>query len=63
MNIDHALTDPAFFVANDPHPIWKRLRHEGPIRWTQGLVSPFWSVTREPASAVTLIVDSDGRAG
>jgi cytochrome P450 len=46
MNIDHALTDPAFFVANDPHPIWKRLRQEDPIHWTRGSVSPFWSVTR-----------------
>jgi cytochrome P450 len=45
-NIDHALTDPAFFVTNDPHPLWKRLRNEDPIHWTQGLVSPFWSITR-----------------
>ncbi|MGD0288724.1 MAG: cytochrome P450 [Candidatus Binataceae bacterium] len=46
MNIDQALTDPAFFVTSDPHPIWKRLRQEDPIHWTQGSVSPFWSVTR-----------------
>ena len=46
MNIDQALTDPAFFVTGDPHPIWKRLRQEDPIHWTQGSVSPFWSVTR-----------------
>jgi cytochrome P450 len=46
MNIDHALTDPAFFVTNDPHPIWQRLRQEDPIHWTQGSVRPFWSITR-----------------
>jgi cytochrome P450 len=46
MNIDHALTDPGFFVDNDPHPLWRQLRREDPIHWTQGIVSPFWSVTR-----------------
>src|SRR5208282_4518435 len=46
MNIDHALTDPGFFVDNDPHPLWRQLRREDPIHWTQGLVRPFWSVTR-----------------
>jgi cytochrome P450 len=44
--IDHALTDPAFFVNNDPHPLWRHLRHEDPVHWTQGLVRPFWSLTR-----------------
>jgi cytochrome P450 len=46
MNIDQALTDPSFFVDNDPHPIWQQLRREDPIHWTQGRVSPFWSITR-----------------
>jgi cytochrome P450 len=46
MNIDQALTDPGFFVDNDPHPIWRQLRREDPIHWTQGRVSPFWSITR-----------------
>ncbi len=46
MNIDHALTDSGFFVDNDPHPLWRQLRREDPIHWTQGIVSPFWSVTR-----------------
>jgi cytochrome P450 len=44
--IDRALTDPGFFVNNDPHPLWRQLRHEDPVHWTQGLVRPFWSVTR-----------------
>jgi cytochrome P450 len=43
--IDGALTDPAFFVTNDPHPLWRQLRHEDPVHWTHGLVRPFWSVT------------------
>lgn len=46
MNIDQALTDPGFFVDNDPHSIWRQLRREDPIHWTQGRVSPFWSITR-----------------
>jgi cytochrome P450 len=45
-SIDQALTDPGFFVENDPHPIWKQLRKEDPIHWTRGAVSPFWSITR-----------------
>jgi cytochrome P450 len=44
--IDRALTDPSFFVANDPHPLWRELRHEDPVHWTRGLVRGFWSVTR-----------------
>ncbi|MBV8771939.1 MAG: cytochrome P450 [Deltaproteobacteria bacterium] len=44
--IDRALTDPGFFVDNDPHPLWKQLRAEDPIHWTEGLVRPFWSITR-----------------
>jgi cytochrome P450 len=45
-SIDRALTDPAFFVNNDPHPLWQQLRREDPVRWTQGLVRGFWSLTR-----------------
>ena len=45
MNIDQALTDPGFFVDNDPHPLWRQLRAEDPIHWTKGSVAPFWSVT------------------
>src|SRR2546430_29584 len=44
--IDRALTDPGFFVNNDPHPLWQQLRREDPVHWTEGLVRGFWSVTR-----------------
>jgi len=46
MDIDRALTDPGFFVDGDPHQLWKHLRAEDPVHWTQGLVKPFWSITR-----------------
>jgi cytochrome P450 len=46
VEIDRALTDPGFFVDQDPHPIWRQLRSEDPVHWTEGLISPFWSVTR-----------------
>jgi cytochrome P450 len=46
INIDDALTELSFFVTNDPQPIWKRLRSEDPVHWTQGLLNPFWSVIR-----------------
>jgi len=46
MDIDHALTDPGFFADHDPHPLWQQLRREDPVHWTEGLVRPFWSVTR-----------------
>jgi len=45
-SIDRALTDPGFFVNNDPHPLWQQLRREDPVHWTQGLVRGFWSLTR-----------------
>ena len=35
-----------FFVNNDPHPLWRQLRREDPVHWTQGLVKGFWSLTR-----------------
>src|SRR6185437_15006094 len=45
--IDNALTSPEFFVNNDPHPLWRRLRAEDPVHWTDGLLSRgFWSITR-----------------
>ena len=46
MDIDRALTDPGFFADHDPHPLWQQLRREDPIHWTEGLVRPFWSITR-----------------
>jgi cytochrome P450 len=44
--IDEALGDPGFFVDHDPHPLWKELRDNDPIHWTEGAGKPFWSVTR-----------------
>lgn len=45
--IDQALTDPGFFVDHDPHPLWRQLRREDPVHWTEGLLSHgFWSITR-----------------
>ncbi|MGH7716759.1 MAG: cytochrome P450, partial [Vulcanimicrobiaceae bacterium] len=45
--IDNALTNPEFFVDNDPHPLWRRLRAEDPVHWTDGMLSRgFWSITR-----------------
>src|SRR5215475_5093297 len=45
-DIDNALSDPGFFVDNDPHPLWRQLREEDPIHWTEGQGRPFWSITR-----------------
>lgn len=46
-DIDHQLTDPAWFASGDPHPLWRRLRAEDPVHWTRGkLPFGFWSLTR-----------------
>jgi cytochrome P450 len=45
--IDDNLTDPAFFAGGDLHAVFKRLRHEDPVHWTQGrLTHGFWSITK-----------------
>jgi len=44
--IDAALSDPGFFVDHDAHPLWKELRENDPIHWTEGVGRPFWSITR-----------------
>lgn len=44
--IDEALSDPGFFIDHDPHPLWRQLRAEDPIHWTEAPVRGFWSVTR-----------------
>ncbi|MGO9266728.1 MAG: hypothetical protein ACLQBA_17915 [Candidatus Binataceae bacterium] len=44
--IDQALSDPGFFVDHDPHPLWRRLRQEDPVHWTEDLLKGFWSITR-----------------
>jgi cytochrome P450 len=45
-DIDKALSDPSFFVDNDPHPLWRQLRQEDPIHWTEDSLRGFWSITR-----------------
>jgi cytochrome P450 len=46
-SIDHSLTDPVWFSTNDPHAIWRRLRAEDPVHWTEGkLPFGFWSLTK-----------------
>jgi cholest-4-en-3-one 26-monooxygenase len=45
-DIDEALSNPSFFVDHDPHPLWRQLRKEDPIHWTESLVRGFWSITR-----------------
>jgi cytochrome P450 len=44
---DYNLTDPTFFAHGDTDAIWRRLRREDPVHWTQGrLKHGFWSVTK-----------------
>lgn len=45
-DIDKALSDPGFFVDNDPHPLWRQLRTEDPVHWTKDQLKGFWSITR-----------------
>src|ERR1700722_7494414 len=45
--IDDDLTNPEFFACGDVHAVFKRLRHEDPVHWTEGRLSRgFWSVTK-----------------
>ncbi len=46
LDIDAALSDPGFFVDHDPHPLWRQLRKEDPVHWTEDLLRGFWSITR-----------------
>jgi len=43
---DAAMSDPSFFVDHDPHPLWKELRENDPIHWTDDSRKGFWSITR-----------------
>jgi cytochrome P450 len=44
---DLNLANQLFFAHGDPHTVWKRLRAEDPVHWTDGGLSRgFWSVTR-----------------
>lgn len=40
------LTDPQLYATGDPHPLWRALRREQPVRWHQPADgSGFWAVT------------------
>jgi len=40
---DEQLTDQDFFATGDPHALWKQLRREDPVHWTEGKLSfGFW---------------------
>ncbi len=55
---DISLTDPSFFSSGDPHPIWRRLRENDPVHFTQGRLSkPFWSITRHADAKFMLMND------
>jgi cytochrome P450 len=55
--IDRQLTDPAFFAAGGHHELFRRLRAEEPVRWTDGNAArPFWSVSRH-ADCVHILRD------
>jgi len=44
---DFNLVNQMFFASGDPHSVWKRLRAEDPVHWTEGGLSRgFWSVTK-----------------
>jgi cytochrome P450 len=44
---DLNLTNPAFFATGDPHALWRRMRAEDPVHWTQTSYGRgYWSVTR-----------------
>jgi len=46
---DLHLTTPSFFADGDPHALWRRLRAEDPVHWTQTSYGRgYWSVTRLP---------------
>ncbi len=66
-SIDAELTDPNFHANGDPYPLWRLLRAEDPVHWTQGrLRQGFWSITRmEDCRAVfrDAIVFSSQRGG
>lgn len=56
---DIDLTDPVFFASGDPHAIWRRLRSEDPVHWTEGrLTRKFWSVTRHADAKFMLMNDN-----
>lgn len=57
--LDLQLTDPATFATGRHHELFRRLRQEEPVHWTDGdAPRPFWSVTRH-ADCVTLLKDPE----
>jgi cytochrome P450 len=56
---DIHLTDPVFFGTGDPHPIWRRMRGDDPVTWSEGRLSkPFWSVTGHAEAKFMLMNDT-----
>ncbi|WP_242128708.1 cytochrome P450 [Sphingobium sp. Sx8-8] len=54
---DRQLTDPRFFASGGHHDLFRRLRKEEPVRWTDGdAPRPFWSVSRH-ADCVAILKD------
>jgi cytochrome P450 len=44
---DSVFTDLDFFVAGDPHPVWRELRNSDPVHWTERRNGRgFWSITK-----------------
>ena len=45
--LDKLYLNTQFFAEGNPHVLWKRMRNEAPIRWTDaGLGRNFWSITK-----------------
>ncbi|KRB81453.1 hypothetical protein ASE00_15885 [Sphingomonas sp. Root710] len=56
-DIDRQLTDPQFFASGGHHDLFRRLRTEDPVRWTDGdAARPFWSISRH-ADCVAVLRD------
>lgn len=56
---DLVLTDPQAFMKGYPYALWKKLRDEDPVHWTQGRTGKnFWSVTRH-ADVRTVLADGN----
>lgn len=56
---DIDLTNPVFFGSGDPHAIWRRMREDDPVRWSEGRLSRgFWSVTGHAEAKFMLMNDN-----
>ena len=57
---DIQLTDPSFYGSGDPHSIWRQMREEDPVHWTEGRLSRgFWSITRYDDAKFVFLHDKD----